>query len=52
MLKSSVASKWTSKHPWGNIYFAGDCALVDSKILHSLIFSEGIQINRFVKLRP
>ena len=23
-LKSSVASKWASKHLWGNIYFAGD----------------------------
>ena len=28
-LKSSVASKWASKHLWGNIYFAGDgtCAV-------------------------
>ena len=23
-LKSSAASKWASKHLWGNIYFAGD----------------------------
>ena len=23
-LKSSVASKWASKHLWGTIYFAGD----------------------------
>ena len=23
-LKSIVASKWASKHLWGNIYFAGD----------------------------
>ena len=23
-LKSSVASKWASKHLWGNINFAGD----------------------------
>ena len=22
--KSSIASKWASKHLWGNIYFAGD----------------------------
>ena len=26
-LKLSVASKWGSKHLWGNIYFAGDGAL-------------------------
>ena len=24
MVKSSAASKWASKHHWGNIYFAGD----------------------------
>ena len=23
-VKSSVVSKWTRKHLWGNIYFAGD----------------------------
>ena len=23
-LKASVASKWASKHLWGNTYFAGD----------------------------
>ena len=27
-LKSSVASKRSSKHLWGNIYFAGDDTLI------------------------